>query len=313
MFLMFFQSVLPIFLIVLSGHLIRRYWISSDEFWRGLQQMSYALFLPAALFSYLSEANFKLKGSMSMVIALILTNVLVCSALIWYQRYSQSIPNRRFPSVLQCSIRYNTYVFLALGKALFGDEANRIASIVIVYMITLVNAISVLAFDTYIGRKKHSSKSRTQAVTAVVIKLLKNPIIFSSSCAILFSYNNVVLPHGLQQFFHVLGQAALGIGSLTIGGELRLKIQRVYIPQICLSTITKLLILPIIAVCMLKLLRVEGMMRSIALLYSCLPCANGVVVLSRQLGGDAELDASIATVQTVLAIFSLAFIMSVFH
>ncbi|WP_205836953.1 hypothetical protein [Neorhizobium sp. T25_27] len=56
--LIVFQSVLPIFLLVLLGVGLKRAPIINADFWDGLEQCSYWVMFPALLFSTMAKADF---------------------------------------------------------------------------------------------------------------------------------------------------------------------------------------------------------------------------------------------------------------
>ena len=58
-----FHSVLPIFLIAFLGSVIRRKWLTSDEFWRGLEKLSFYVLFPTVLFKHSSKVDFTSMGN----------------------------------------------------------------------------------------------------------------------------------------------------------------------------------------------------------------------------------------------------------
>ena len=54
---------------------------------------------------------------------------------------------------------------------------------------------------------------------------------------------------------------------------------------------------------------IDDTARSVGMLYSALPCASTAYILSKQMGGDADLMASIITTTTVLSVFTISMVM----
>ena len=84
-----FYSVLPIFLIAFLGSIIRRKWLTSDEFWRGLEKLSFYVLFPSMLFEHTLKVDFSSSEFTRLTLALIIANLLVASMLIIYQFKNQ--------------------------------------------------------------------------------------------------------------------------------------------------------------------------------------------------------------------------------
>jgi malonate transporter and related proteins len=76
------------------------------------------------------------------------------------------------------------------------------------------------------------------------------------------------------------------------------------------TTAIKLLGLPLITYELLRLLGVEGVEASIAILFNALPTATSSYILASQYGGDAKLMASIISVQTLLSMITLPLVIA---
>lgn len=114
-----FYNVLPIFIIALLGSVIRRKWLTSDEFWRGLEKLSFYVLFPMVLFEYSIKVDLNSSEFLRLTIALIIANLLVAGMLIYFQ-IKKSYDKVQFTSVFQGATRYNNYIFFAVGAALFG-------------------------------------------------------------------------------------------------------------------------------------------------------------------------------------------------
>ena len=140
-----FSNTLPIFLITLLGSLIKRNWLSSDEFWRGLEKLSYFLLFPAVLFNYTSTADLSSKALIKLVIGLVISTSIIAIGLVIYRKKTNG-DIIQFTSIFQGSIRYNSYIFFGLASALFGSDGLAIVSVVSFYMIIFTNFLSVVIF-----------------------------------------------------------------------------------------------------------------------------------------------------------------------
>ena len=79
-----FYSILPIFLIALLGSIIRRKWIKSDEFWRGLEKLSFYILFPCVLFEHTSGADTSRGNLPQLIMALTISISIISLGLILY-------------------------------------------------------------------------------------------------------------------------------------------------------------------------------------------------------------------------------------
>lgn len=298
-----FYSVLPIFLIAILGCVIRFKWLSSDEFWRGLEKLSFYVLFPAMLFQNTSHVTVSNHDLGLLIASLIFANILISVGLIIYQHRVQ-YDRFHFTSVFQGATRYNSYIFFALGAGWLGQEGMQIIASIAPYMLVLTNLTAILAFYYYIPPEdRHARKN---GVMLLLKSVFGNPLIFASVGGIIFNYLGLELNHGLANSLKTLSDAAFAVGMLIVGAGMRFNINPEHFPHIIVSSVLKLIITPIITVIILWFFGVGSTARSVGILFSCLPCATTSYLLSRQLGGNADSMSAIITVSTICSIVSLS-------
>ncbi len=305
-----FSSTMPIFLITLLGAIIKRKWLVSDEFWRNLEKLSYFLLFPVVLFNYISVADLSSRSMINLVIALIISTSIIGGLLIYYQQKTNG-DQKKFTSIFQGSVRYNSYIFFALSGGLFGAEGLEVVAVISSYMIIFTNVITVLVFAKYTGDTNETG-SKIESYIILFKLLANNPLIIASLLGFLFNYSGMSLNQGLQKTLTSLSDAALAIGMLNVGAGLKLILCPIYLRQVIFTSSIKLIALPVVTWLILWLLGITGTAKSVGILYSCLPCASTAYVLSRQLNGDSELMASIITFTTIFSVLSLSMMMYIF-
>jgi len=298
---------LPIFLLMALGKIIKIYWLTSDEFWRGVEKLSYFLLFPCALFNYIASADLGSSEILSVVAILIGAScILACGLIIYKKRFD--ISGQIFTSIFQGSIRYNNYMFFGIGSALYNQSSLSLISIVALYLIVFTNAASILAFSLFL--KLEQNGHYLDKIISLVKKFTLNPMIFASIAALIFNKMEMKFSVSISKLLDNLSNSALTMGIITLGSGLTFSIGKTeQFKPIIITSICKLLILPLLTYAMLCAFHIEGIPREIGLLYSALPCATTAYILSKQLGGDHELMASIITFTTVFSILSLSFLM----
>ncbi|KJV61986.1 AEC family transporter [Rickettsia amblyommatis] len=302
-----FCSTLPIFLITLLGSIIKNKWLTSEEFWRGIEKLSYFVLFPAMLFNYVSTADLSVVSIIKLVVALIISTILVSIGLIIYQK-KYNIDKVQFTSIFQGSIRYNSYIFFGVSSPLLGPSGLSIVAVISSYMIIFTNILSVMIFAYYIPNKSVTNTIRTSFVLMMKL-IVRNPLIIASLVGFVFNYSSLELHLGLKKTLDSLSNAALSIGMLNVGAGLNFTIRQELLHNVMFTSFVKLVAFPLVSVVVLWLMSIDGLDRSVGILYSCLPCASTAYVLSRQLDGDPDSMASIITFTTFFSVVTISIIM----
>jgi malonate transporter len=99
--------------------------------------------------------------------------------------------------------------------------------------------------------------------------------------------------------FDLLGRAALGTSLLTIGAGLSLAAALNPSVNVVVAVVGKLIISPMVMLFIAHWFGVTGLPLSILVLCAAVPTSMNGYLVTKKMGGDAELYASAATLQTV--------------
>lgn len=307
-----FQSILPIFALILLGSISKATWLPSLEFWRNLEKLAYYLLFPVTLFNYIYQADFNSYTVTSLIESLIFSTFMT-SLLTIYLKEVCKINNSLFTSCFQGAIRHNSYIFLAVATSLYDLPILSIVAVTLGYMMIFTNILSIIAFNYYINSNEGSEEiSFAESLLNIFIQLLTNPLVVS--CILGFFANHLRLTFNpwIEKFLSNIADSATAIGVMCIGAGMRFRISTPNIKLAVYSSFIKLIVLPIITLFSFKLFNVTGILRSVGLLYSSLPCGVTCYILSKQLGGDTELMAFIITFSIIVSSASIACIMYLF-
>lgn len=289
--------LLPLFIIIFLGYLLRRVQVLSQDFWAEAERATYYIFFPCLLVGNLAMADFGSSPALPMAGALV-SGVLIISTFGLFLRPRLSLTDAAFSSFFQGTIRPNTYVGIAGAVALAGPEGVTLAAIAIVSMIPLVNLLCVPVV-AHFGNRGRNGVNRT------FLEILKNPLILSCLLGILLNVCGVDLPAQLYEVIRLLGRAALPLGLLSVGAGLQFTNLHSNFLGVAVSSLFKLLLLPAVTTLACYLYHVTGTPAVVAVLFASLPASVSSFILARQLGGDEQLIAVIITVQTLLATATL--------
>lgn len=206
----------------------------------------------------------------------------------------------RFGAIVQGNIRFNTYLGLAIVADLFGVEGLGIAALILATLVPLSNVTSVLCLTA----------GQNVTFRQLIFPIIKNPLIISCVIGIVINLSGIGLPFGSDQFLKLLAATSLPLGLICIGAALHLSTLKAESKMISINTVTRLLIVPIIAYSVANFLGLSSLVMMLLVIFFSIPTAPTSYILTRQLGGDSELMAGIITSQTMLAAITLPIVLS---
>ena len=285
------QTIIPIFLLILLGVAMRRWFGLREDFWPQLDRLIYYVFFPALLFSTLSHFEIDLGAATPMLIA---SALFICAgiALGLAAKYLFHAPARVFSATFQSSFRFNSYVGLAIAGGLHGHEGLAAIGLLMGFLVPLANVASVLMLA------RHSESHWLK-------EILFNPLIMATAGGISFSLAGLALPTMLNSTLGLLSQASLPMGLIAVGAGLRLQGLHSHPGTLWYGVGVKLLVLPAIAWALASAFGLSGVYFHITVLLAALPVSTVAYVLAKRMGGDGDTIAAQVMLSTLLSALTL--------
>ncbi len=289
-------ALLPVFLLIVLGFILKRSLMRLETQWHGLERLTYYVLLPMLLIQSLVKADFT-KVPVAGVGGALFLSALVMSLLCLSLRPMLArldIDAPAFTSIFQGATRWQTYVGLAVSGNLYGDVGLALASVAMVAIIPLVNVFSVAVLAHYASPNKQSPRE-------IVMTVVRNPLIWACAVGLAVNVLHVPLPRIWHEAADALGRSSLAIGLLVTGAGLHLEgLLRPSLAAV-IGVFLKLVLMPALALALALWFGLSGANLAIVAVCSSVPTASSAYVLARQMGGDAPLLAQIITLQTILA------------
>lgn len=300
-----FESILPIFLLVGAGVILRRLPIISEAAWPGMEQLAYWFLYPSLLFVTIYNADFS-GLQLDAILAALLCAVFLMGVLmlgLWPPlRQGGLVKHGEYSSVFQTSIRWNGFIALPVAQNIFPPEGAAVVALAMAVIIIPINVASVFVVTRFANRE--ASLGRT------FLRVALNPLILASGSAVLLRVMPFELYEPVNETLRLVGSAALGLGLMAIGAGLRPGDLVATRFSVWLPVVMKLAVFPVLLVGIAMLLGIRDQQLLYLSLCAAVPTAMNGYLLARQIGGDAELYAAVTTLQTTLSFFTIPIVLA---
>ena len=291
--------VLPVFLVIGLGYLLRRLALIDGEFLFQTNRLVYYLCLPLLLFYKISKAEFAANFNGPLVVgstAVIFIGFLASYGWAALRRY----PPATKGAFSQGAFRGNlAYVGLAIVFNAYGEVGLTRAGILMGFLVPVLNFFAILALLLpHLG----DGKARGPAFWARQIAL--NPLIIASFAGIAWSFLHLPLPTIVDRSLQITTGMTLPLALIAIGGTFSLDKLRGDLVMAAFASGIKLIWLPLVAALLLIFFGIRGIDLAIGVLLAGTPTATATYILAHQLGGDAELAGSIVMMSTLFSAFT---------
>jgi len=298
---MVFNSLFPVFALILSGSLLKRFSLTNDIFLHTSDKLTYYIFFPLLLFWKIgsaSSAPFSSSGLYKSVICAVLAVYVLSTAFIILFKISDF----KVGSFSQSCYRFNSYIGVATVLSALGEEGIQHFGILIGMIIPIINVLCVSTLIWFSGEKAMPIKRMGQIFKG----LITNPLILACISGMLYANLAEGFPPYIEGVLQLCSFAALPLAMLSVGAALSIGSIKNHFKLALVASMFKLLVLPAIGYLLLIKFGVTGVALKVGLIYFALPTSPALYILSSQLNSDTELASAAIAMSTILSFFSLS-------
>jgi len=293
LFFAIINIVLPVFLVIGLGYLLRRIGLIDQPFLLQTNRLVFYVCLPLLLFYKIGQADFVRNFNPTLVIGSMLIIVLI-----FFLAYAWGLLRKDPPAVrgsfTQAAFRSNlAYMGLAIVFNAYGDEGLTRAGILMGFLVPVLNLFAILALTLPHRSQDHTEKHLW------LRQLALNPLIIASFAGIAWSILKLPLPQVLDGGLNIATGMTLPLALLAIGASFSVERLRGDLFQALAATGFKILLMPVAAALLLTLLGVRGMDLGIGIIFAGAPAATANYIMAQQLKGDAELAGTTVMLSTL--------------
>ncbi|GAC1409226.1 MAG: AEC family transporter [Burkholderiaceae bacterium] len=285
-----FSMLAPDFVLILLGFVLFRQTRWGIDFWVGLEKLVYFILFPALLFYATSRTPLEFDRS-----GKLLETVLLATAsgigLGWLAKPLFTVGPMIFESAVQTAFRFNSYIALALASRLAGDTGTSLMALLIGFTVPFCNMAAV-----------HALAHRRGGLGSA---LLKNPLLMATVAGMLCNASGLHMPEVVNVVLSRIANASIALGLITVGAGLRLSGMPRANGIAGYFIAIKLVVLPLIAFIIGRLLGLPPLHLQLAVLFCALPTASSAYVLAARMGGDGPFVAYVVSAGTLISVATL--------
>jgi predicted permease len=296
------EALAPVALLIGLGYALRATGFLPEASWSPVDRLVYYVLFPALLVRELAGADLHGLPVLRVAVVLLATQLAMALLAAWTSRLLQ-LDGPAYTSILQCVVRWNTYIALALAPAVLSAQGVPLVALAVAVMVPAANVMSVAALARH-GRAGRAGPAAFARAVAT------NPLILACLLGIALNLAEVDLPALVREPLAILGRATLALGLLTVGAGLRPALMADRGGLVALTTAGHLLVKPAIGTGLALAAGLAGTPVEVVALACAVPTATSSYILARLLGGDAVLMAALVTTTTVAALATLPAVMA---
>jgi predicted permease len=293
-------SLLPVFLTIAAGFLVRRIDLIREADWTSIDRLAYYVLFPAILIKEIGTASFEgvpvFRMAAAMMLAVIAFAVLLLVLRPTLKRWL-AMNDPQYTSLFQGATRWHTFIALAVLPLTLGPGSLALAAVSMAAMIPLLNIMTIVVMTVYLGGRLDAA--------AIGKAVITNPFVVGTAVGLFIAVAGVPMGATAVTLLDIVGRGALGVALLSVGAGLRLdQVKAVGVP-VAVTAGLKLVAMPAFMLAFTSLLGVGGLPQAVAVISGAVPTGSGGYILARQMGGDAPMFAAILTLQVIVSAVTL--------
>ncbi|QHE87042.1 AEC family transporter [Hydrogenophaga sp. BPS33] len=297
----FAQLLFPDFSLILCGYLVCRFTVLNRKVWEQVESLVYYFLFPVLLFHSIVKSPLDLGAASSLVgagLSLGVCGILLSYSLPHWPWIGRRLDVRMHAASAQVAFRFNSFIALALAEKVAGPQGLLMISVLIGVCVPLFNVGAVWPMA------RHANRGFGR-------ELLRNPLIVATLSGLVANLLGFSIPVWAEPTVNRIGQASLALGLLAAGAGMQFGMLASAKTLGGLILACKHLGMPLIALGMAHLFRLDPTQTTILLMFSAVPTASSCYVLAARMGYNGPYVAGLVTLSTVLGVVSLPFALGV--
>jgi malate permease and related proteins len=307
-----FNTLAPVFLLIGIGALLERTGFVSAGFLKEANRVTYWLGLPALLFTELASSFHQAEDAQLTLGAMVLATGLVV-IVAYFVAWMLRVPSGATGTFVQGAFRGNLafiglpIIYAMPDTLLIGGMSTRAAAVVVVGPMMVaynLGGVVVLLLSQH--------RLGWRMVSPFLRQLLTTPPLLATLAGIGFALAGWTLPSAVDKAFTALGEMALPLGLLGVGGSLVAVERKSGGRASWVAALLKTVLSPIAGWAVGRALGLDGLQLKMIMIFMATPTAIVSYVMAMELKGDEAIASGTIVLSVMMSIASLVVIMGWF-
>lgn len=291
--MIFIQVMLPVLIMISIGFITGK--LVSDFHLKSLSRLSVYILSPALIFTSLKESILTAKDAVELWLFCFLLTLLIMSANYLFVRFFKLSQPKS--SALNLSTIFMNVGNYGIPVALyaFGQAGVEREIVIMLYQTFLVNTLGVfLASRSSLNWKK------------AALKVFQIPPVYAFLLAIIVNIANLQIPEGVYESLKMMGESSIPIFLILLGLQLARTTIKDNLKFILSASSIRLLLSPLLALLLIKLLSIDGLNARVLLMASATPTGVVATMYSIEMDAKPQLVSGTTFVTTILSFATMS-------
>lgn len=289
------SATVPVFAVMVLGHLLRRAGLLTHEFCRVSNRLVFTAALPAMLFRQIAVLRPDQIADGRFLLFTAAASVLY-PLLVWLPARRLLPDKGEVGAFTQGAFRGNTAL---LGAVLMESICGSLtyAPLIVLAGVPISNAFSVIILSLEAGGDRPDRAALRRALAGVI----KNPLIIGILLGLPFAFFRIPIPAAADKGLALLANMASPLALLVIGAEFRADAAVKKLRSTVSAGLIKLILLPALAIPAAAALGFRGEAMVAVLVFSGTPTAVASYIMAENMHNDGVLANGIVAFTTLLS------------
>ena len=295
--------ILPIFILVSLGVILKRLKVIPDNFSDAVDKLIFKLGLPAMLFMEVagSDVSKDLNVRLALFAAVTVPLMFASVTLLVYFCVKD---NGKRGAMIQGICRSNFAILgLPLIDNMFGSAGVREAALIMPITIILYNTLSVVILTVFAPKEKQLPTAQT--IKKILRNIVTNPLIIGVVLGLPFMFFQLELPLVADKTLTYLKNLVTPIALISLGSTVKLKSFEGRVRCALLSACGRTIFVPAVMVALAALFGFRSSALGTVLILFGAPTAVSSYIMAKNMNSDHELAGQILLLTTLMCLFSI--------
>ena len=297
-FLISFNVVFPIFLMMLLGFVLRRAKIVGETTVKQVNNVIFRVFLPLMIFKNIYDSEIAEVFDIKLILFAAIS-VILCVAVLFVIIPLVEKDNKKRGVMIQGIFRSNFVIFgMPITQALCGSAVSGSASVLVAVIVPIFNFFAVVTLEVFNSTKPNFLK--------ILKGIITNPLIIASAFGIIIGLCGFKFPTVVESSIGTVASIATPLAIIILGASINFGTVGANRWHILGVVGSRLVIVPAIFVTIAALVfGFRGKELAILLAMFATPTAVSSFTMTQQIGGDDDLAGQIVMFGTVASVLTM--------